>query len=301
MENHTEKTEKTDNLELDFYPVHLISHSLPYTSTDATVWERTSVLGTLTMTATPFTDENGETRTILPSGKLARLALLWLSTEAKKTASPRVDLAASYRRFLADLGLPWDSKTAHAAVDQLRAILAMTLTWRASETLADGATAHKSWNMLIGRKTVFVFDASADFDETRSHLLLSDDFYDLVIQSHTAPIDATAWAKLIQSTSSPLALDVYLWLSTRLPQVTSPVRISWEQLKEQFGTDISRARDFKIKFRKALVTAQKFYPAARVEEAGGGRGRRGGFRGIILHPSPPAVPPAPNTNDDEDD
>lgn len=298
MENHTEKN---DNLELDFYPVHLISHALPTARTDATVWERTNGVGKLTMTATPFTDETGETRTILPSGKLARLALLWLSTEAKKHACPRVDLAASYRRFLADLGLPWNHQTAHAAVEQLRAILAMTLTWRASETLPDGATAHKSWNMLIGRRAVFTFDEQANFDETRSHLLLSDDFYELIIRSHVAPIDATAWAKLIQSTSSPLALDVYLWLSTRLPQVTSPVRITWETLQAQFGTDISRMDNFKIKFRKALVTAQKFYPAARVEEAGGGRGRRGGFRGIILHPSPPAVPPAPNTNDDEDD
>lgn len=298
MENHTEKN---DNLELDFYPVHLISHSLPYTRTDATVWERTNGYGRLTMTATPFTDENGQTRTILPSGKLARLALLWLSTEAKKHSSPRVDLAASYRRFLADLGLPWDSKTAHAAVEQLRAVLAMTLTWRASENLPDGSTAYHSWSMLIGRRTKFVFDASADFDETRSHLLLSDDFYELIIRSHVAPIDAAAWSRLILETRSPMALDVFLWLSTRLPQVTSPVRISWQQLQEQFGADITRASDFKIKFRKALATAQKFYPAARVEEAGGGRGRRTGFRGIILHPSPPAVPPAPNTNDDEDD
>lgn len=281
----------SEQLELDFYPVPLINHALPYAPTEKTTWTRTNGAGSLTITAVPFTDSDGNTRTVLPSGKLARLALLWLSTEAKKNRSTRVDLAVSYRRFIADLGLNWNHQTAHDAVEQLRAILAMVLTYRAEEKLEDNATAYGSFTIPVGRKTYFVFDDSAGFDDTRSHLLLSDDFYQLIIRSHVAPIDSTVWARLVLDTRSPMALDVYLWLCARMERVKAPTRISWEQLYAQFGSEISELYDFKKQFRKALTKALEYYPQARVKEAGAGRGKTNGFKGLILSPSPLAVPP----------
>lgn len=297
MKKNTHKTTPKANqvsceeqLELDFYPVHLINHALPYAPTQKTAWTRTNGAGALTITAVPFTDSNGEMRTVLPSGKLARLALLWLCTEAKKNQSPHVDLAVSYRRFIADLGLNWNLVTAQEAVEQLRAILAMVLTYRADEELEDKATGYGSFTIPVGRKTYFVFDDSAGFDEKRSHLLLSDDFYQLIICSHVVPIDSTAWARLVLDTRSPMALDVYLWLCSRMERVKAPTRISWEQLYEQFGSETKELRDFKIKFRKALAKALEYYPQARVKEAGAGRGKTNGFKGLILSPSPLAVP-----------
>ncbi|WP_346876167.1 replication protein RepA [Rothia sp. (in: high G+C Gram-positive bacteria)] len=75
---------------------------------------------------------------------------------------------------------------------------------------------------MVGRGREIVFDANADIKERESHLLLSDDFFESVMQSDAVPVETETWRELLSESKSPLALDIYLWLSSRLPKLQTP-------------------------------------------------------------------------------
>ena len=99
-------------------------------------------------------------------------------------------------------------------------------------------------------------------------------------------MNLTAWRRLANETKSPMALDIYTWLSCRLHGVTGLTRISWEQLHEQFGST-TEMRDFRRKFAQALELAKTVYPEANatIVRRMGGRG----FSGLLLQPSQNAL------------
>ena len=78
-----------------------------------------------------------------------------------------------------------------------------------------------------------------------------------------------------------LAIDVYIWLAYRLYSLTRPTPISWLAVHGQFGAGFQLARQIKPTFLEALNLALAVYPEARVDAD---------KHGIVLHPSPPAVP-----------
>jgi hypothetical protein len=88
---------------------------------------------------------------------------------------------------------------------------------------------------------------------------------------------------------SPLAMDVYTWLTYRMSYTQRRTRpIKWEALMMQFGsgyntTNIEQAvRDFRKAFLKALKTVLVVYPQAEVEI---------NENGLVLLPSRPHVLP----------
>lgn len=91
----------------------------------------------------------------------------------------------------------------------------------------------------------------------------------------------------MQESKSPLALDIYLWLSSRLGSLNAPLHITWEQLYAQFGSQQQSMDNFKKKFRIALETVKEHYPAANVREMGTGQGKNKGFKGLVLRRSVP--------------
>jgi hypothetical protein len=105
-------------------------------------------------------------------------------------------------------------------------------------------------------------------------LELSEDFY-ATLTEHAVPLDYRALGALKHSS---LSLDIYTWLAHRLRRVHKPagVKLSWQNLKEQFGPEYRTSKDFKKEFRKALRQVCVVYPDARVEEVIGG---------LLLHPS----------------
>jgi Plasmid encoded RepA protein len=80
-----------------------------------------------------------------------------------------------------------------------------------------------------------------------------------------------------------LAIDVYIWLSYRLHSLAMPITVSWTAVHGQFGAGFRLVRQLKPTFSEALGLALAVYPEARVDVAN---------EGIVLHPSPPAVPRA---------
>ena len=78
-----------------------------------------------------------------------------------------------------------------------------------------------------------------------------------------------------------LAIDVYIWLAYRLHALTKPTPITWAAIQGQFGAGFKLVRQLKPTFLEALQMALAVYPDARVGIEEGG---------LVLHPSPPAIP-----------
>jgi hypothetical protein len=99
-----------------------------------------------------------------------------------------------------------------------------------------------------------------------SVVVLSTEFYDELV-AHAVPIDARALKAL---RSSPLALDVYSWLTCRMSYLRRPCLIPWQALQTQFGADYERSKDFKRKFLGHLGNVLHVYSAARPSEQAAG-------------------------------
>jgi len=99
------------------------------------------------------------------------------------------------------------------------------------------------------------------------------------LREFAVPMDPRALAALRHSA---LALDVYTWLAHRLHRVNSISgnRLSWENLREQFGQEYNDPKNFKKEMTKALRTVLSVYPDARVEDVAGG---------LLLLPSPAPI------------
>jgi len=73
---------------------------------------------------------------------------------------------------------------------------------------------------------------------------------------------------------SPLALDVYFWLTYRLSYLRQARVIPWAALQMQFGSsyaaDAHGLRDFKRAFLRELKKVSVLYPKAKVGEGDGG-------------------------------
>jgi hypothetical protein len=79
---------------------------------------------------------------------------------------------------------------------------------------------------------------------------------------------------------SPLALDIYLWLTYRMFYLRKPTTIPWGVLAGQFGAGYAEPRQFKAAFLRELKKVQLVYPDAKLEDAP---------RGLMLLPSKPHV------------
>jgi hypothetical protein len=100
------------------------------------------------------------------------------------------------------------------------------------------------------------------------------------LQEHPVPVREEA-IKAIGTRS--LAIDVHVWLAYRLHSLSKPTAVSWSAVHAQFGAGFRLVRQIKPSFLEALQLALAVYPEARVDV---------GKDGILLHPSPPAVPKA---------
>jgi hypothetical protein len=76
------------------------------------------------------------------------------------------------------------------------------------------------------------------------------------------------------------AIDQYILLSQRLPQLQQPLAVTWAALAARFGTAYKLFRQMRPRYLDALRLALAVYPEARVDVTGAG---------LILHPSLPPV------------
>jgi hypothetical protein len=233
-----------------------------------------------------FERSNGKLRLVimappeigLPWGKTPRLLLSWLTTEALRTRSPLLELGTNLSAFMRELGLaPTGGRrgTISRLKDQIRRLFASSI--------------HCSYEErgLPSRSTAFVVAANTSLwwhpaDPNQSDLFgnyveLSPHFFQSIIE-RPVPVDL----RVLRALRSPLALDLYAWLTYRVSYLEQPVEIPWATLALQFGAGYSKPKNFRYFFLKQAEAVLKLYPAARISE---------GERGLILSPSPTHVQP----------
>jgi hypothetical protein len=239
-----------------------------------------------------FTRQNGHftltmmspRRVGLPYGSIPRLLVSWITTEAVRTKSPVLELGPSLSAFMAELGLTptggrWGSIT--RLRDQMTRLFASSVT-----CIYDDKNKTGIFGVKMVKEAQLWWNPKAP-DEAplwKSTLVLGADFYDEIVKN-PVPVDMRALKSLKRS---PMALDIYCWLTYRLSYLRKPTEIPWTLLQIQFGADYTRTRGFKESFLHHLRKILTLYPEANVED---------GERGLLLKPSkthvaqlPPALP-----------
>jgi len=203
----------------------------------------------------------------LPYGSIPRLVTGFLTTEAVRTKQREVILGRTLSNFMAELDLAptggrWGSIP--RLRDQMKRLFSCSIS--CSYTGDD----------VFGLEHVHVADKATLWwtpqqpDQAalwESSVVLSERFFNEITEN-PVPIDLRALKALKRS---PLALDVYLWLTYRMSYVKSRTAVPWAALQLQFGSDYPLTdqgrRDFKKAFLRALTKVSVVYPAARLDSS----------------------------------
>lgn len=150
-----------------------------------------------------------------------------------------------------------------------------------------GMLAHQSINLTVARKAQILWARGRtdvvvpELFDGQNFMELSPEFMEFVdnavphVQAHYMAIQ------------SPLTLDVYHWLVTKLYTLTNDELIKWAWLYSQFGQG-GRLNESQMKSMRRLIKASvleiitKYYTKARVKATD---------EGIVLMKSPPLIEP----------
>ena len=248
--------------------------SLPHKQIQEALWKREGHRTTLLVES--GRDRQGNIIGV-PYGSIARLILLYLQTEATRTNSPEVELGRSMKSWMSRMSLSSGGKTYQLVTEQARRISACRLTFFTDrENGAEGRH-----NGAFVQDAISLAGVSYDDQPTlwQDRVRLDAGFW-RSLQDHPVPVREEAIQAIGQRS---MAIDVYIWLAYRLHSLTKPTPVTWAAVHAQFGAGFQLVRQIKPTFTEALNLALAVYPEAgvRVEK-----------EGIVLHPSPPAVPKA---------
>jgi hypothetical protein len=248
--------------------------SLPHKHIEEGLWKREGYRTTLLVES--GRSRNGE-QVGVPYGSIARLILLYLQTEAVRTNTPEVELGRSMKSWMGRMSLTSGGKTYQLVTEQARRISACRLTFFTDR----GNGAESRHNGAFVQDAITFSNAIDDNQPTfwQDRVRLDPGFWQS-LRDHPVPVREEA-IKAIGTRS--LAIDVYIWLAYRLHSLSKSTPVSWAAVHAQFGAGFRLVRQIKPTFVEALSLALAVYPEARVDAD---------KQGLILHPSPPAVPKA---------
>jgi hypothetical protein len=207
----------------------------------------------------------------VPYGSRARLILLYLQSEALRTASRDIELGRSLHAWLRRLSIPIGGKSMREVRDQADRISRCRMSFQIAQGGRSGLV-----NQLILDTAMFVDDGEKGGSMFIETATLSQTFFDQ-LKRHPVPIEESAVRRIANNS---MALDVYCWLAYRLHVLTEPTPVSWRALYAQFGQGFGRLDNFRRKFREVLNLALAVYPDAQVDQE---------ERGLVLKPSRPPV------------
>lgn len=235
----------------------LVQATMPHKKTDKNEFIRKN--GTFTLSIlTP-------SQIGLPYGSLPRLLIAWLTTEAVIKKYRTLSLGDTLTEFMGQLGLVptggrWGSIT--RLREQTKRLFTASIScfheseFKESERgfrIADG---HDLWwtPKSPGQATLF-----------ESTVTLSESFFKEITEN-PIPVDMRALKALSRS---PLALDIYCWLTYRMSYIRKSTNIPWVALQMQFGSEYAHnpqgTRDFKRAFIRELKKVSMLYPAANLD------------------------------------
>jgi hypothetical protein len=223
----------------------------------------------------------------LPYGSYPRLILIWMTTEAVRTANRELELGFSLSRFMAQLGLQatgghWG--TIPRFRDQMQRLVGAAISTRWSSD-ANGQNHSGGENLLVADRFHLWWTPQKLPTETRakSTVTLSVNFFDQLVAA-PVPLDLRAIRALKKS---PLALDLYAWVTRRVSYLSRPTLISWESLRRSFGAGYAETPQGRSCFRvKAIESFRRIvmvYPELKIEIQ---------ENGLLLRSSDPHIPKA---------
>lgn len=250
-----EEKNAAEHGQLGFIATAMIYASLPHSQIDSAVFKRKS--GNIALTILNDPDIG------LPFGKIPRIITAFLCTEAKRSKSPEIELGRSQAEFAKKLGL---NNGGGKRGDLTRLKDQAIRLFTSHITLTGTPDAQFHWrNVNLTDNGMLLWSPHDPHAKSawESKLMLSQVFFDECID-HSVPIDLRVIHKLV----SPLAIDIYVWLTYRLNSIAYPTPISWEQIKWQFGAnyadDAQGLRNFILAFKTQLRRVMSVYPEAKV-------------------------------------
>lgn len=197
----------------------------------------------------------------LPYGPKARLLLLHLCTEAVKQRSPKIEVAQSLSGFIRDIGFPvtgGDRGTLKQFKEQLNRLAACSM----QIGLWDGTRA-STLNVPPFRQLDVWLPLNAHPDQGllwSSTITFQTDFFDNLLQ-HALPVDIRAARAFAGSARQ---LDLLFWVGYRLSRLERPLRLTWDNLYKQFGSENGSIRSFRQEFRKDVAHLADVFPRLRL-------------------------------------
>jgi len=201
----------------------------------------------------------------LPYGSIPRLLVAWVTTEAVRTKEREIILGDTLSQFMTQLGLiptggRWGSIT--RLREQMKRLFAAAISctyddgkqW-AIKNVQPVSCANLWWNPKSPEQATLF----------QSTITLGEEFFKEAVTS-PIPIDMRALKALSRS---PLALDIYCWLTYRMSYLKQEIIIPWPALQLQFGSDYAfdtqGTRNFKKAFLRELRKVHVFYKDAKIE------------------------------------
>lgn len=248
----------------------LVQVTMPHSKTSGTVHERRNGPVSIAMLADP--------RVGLPYGHYPRLMLSWITTEAVRTRSHVLELGDTLSRWMSTLGLAVTGGR-WGTVPRLREHVQRLTTTSIAYTYSS-AGRWRDVRLHPVEATSLWWDPHSPEQGSLwgSTLVLNRTFFEELINS-PVPVDLRVLRSLAHQ-RSPLALDIYAWLTWRMSFLRRTTVVPWDLLQLQFGGDYTRTRAFKEKFVKWLGHVLAYYPEANVSAC---------ERGLELRPSPTHV------------
>ena len=253
--------------ELAFMPRLFVLTTLPHRRPQGNRFERVNGWQSLRMEA--------PRRVGLPFGVYPRLLLMLITTKAVRKKSRQIHLGATPNDLAQKLGVPVVSGprgTAQRLQAQVRKLALTTWSWQSTEPSSHSALTHRSAPTVSPSLHTLAVSLGLSEAKWRSSLLLHEDFFSEITRS-AVPIDLRA---IHQLKSSPLALDLYSWLTHRMSYLRRPCLIPWNALHSQIGSDFGRTRDFKRSVLSHLEDVVRVYPKIRLTSS---------TSGLLLRPS----------------
>lgn len=202
----------------------------------------------------------------LPYGSIPRVLTAWITTEAVKTNSRELILGDSLGSFMENLGLiptggRWGTIT--RLRDQMRRLFSSAISCTYRDSQKDSGL-----NIQLAEEYHLWWEPKKPEQAClwESRLILNRKFFDEIIKN-PIPIDIDALKALRRS---PMALDIYCWLTYRMSYLKKNCEIPWPILQMQFGADyatnLQGVRNFKKAFLRELRKVIAIYPVNVNEE-----------------------------------
>lgn len=256
-----------------YMPRELVQVTLPHKNPgNVPVWQRTN--GNCTVVIQPGWSIEDNKSFGYPYGIIPRLLLFWITSEAIKKGSRRLELGNSLSSFITELGLDPNRggkrSDAQRLRDQMERLFRARMSFQGS-LYRDGQRGAARLDMQVADKTELWW-SHKDPSQTAlwgSWIELGERFFD-AITAFPIPADMRALQALKRS---PLALDLYAWLSYEAFRAHSSGKArfeNWTQLHDHLGAEYKHRQHFRSAAKAAICKIRTVYPGLKLGDRQGG-------------------------------